>query len=476
MRTFNSSLIFFILVCIAACTTKDLSGDIIIKNINIIDVRSNQVLNNQTIIIKGNKISEILAFSEDHNYKTGKLIDGSGKFIMPGLWDMHVHSAANASWHFPLFLAYGVTGVRNMHATVDSPLELTNNIKLRLTNGELLGPRFIANGPIIDGEPSVWPATVTVTAAGDARAAVNKLADNGADFIKVYDHLSRECYFAIMDQAKLRRIPVVGHIPYRVTPGEAAEAGQLTDEHMLGLECGCSARIDSLRSVREKNEKRESSFIEGIITEFEWFRQIYNTRDPALCDATLEAYRKAGMAILPNLVIHHNSNNPEEVLSDTATIQFIPRAMHEEWKMMSGPGPGEIIRSLMKPTTEARYENVRMMKKAGVMILAGTDVGNPMLVPGISLHQELKQLVEAGLTPGEAIQTATLNPALFLKADSLGIIEDGKLADLVILDKNPLVNINNTRTVVGVIKNGAYLDRKQLDELLKSNADKFKEN
>jgi len=479
MKIRQRNLISIYLIClfITGCRTNQKTGNLIIKNINIIDVRSGQIISNQTIVIKGNKISEIFPYSQKHNYRTKILIDGTGQFIIPGLWDMHVHSAGSASWHFPLFLAYGVTGVRNMHTIVDSPLLLTNALKRQLDAGELTGPRFIANGPIIDGTPSVWPATVTVINPDQAKEAVNKLVDGGADFIKVYDHLSRDCYFAIMSQAKLRNIPVTGHVPYRVLPSEAAAAGQISDEHMLGLQCGCSNRADSLRLVREKNEKRELSFIEGLISEFAWERQIYNTRDTALCIATLEEYRKAGMAVTPNLVIHYNNNNPHEVLSDTATMKYIPKEMREEWAKMAGPGPGDVIHDLMRPTSQARYDNVRLIKKTGVMILAGTDVGNPMLVPGISLHQELKQLVLAGLTPGEALQTATLNPGRFLKAiDSLGTIEVGKLADLVILAKNPLESIDNTRTITMVIKNGIYFDSNKLNLLLSEVAHKFKDN
>jgi imidazolonepropionase-like amidohydrolase len=468
-----------ILICVSiiGCRNKKISGDLIIKDINIVDVKSNQVLYNQTIVIRGNKIAEIIPYAANHDYHAKNLIEGSGKYIIPGLWDMHVHSAYARTWHFPLFLAYGITGVRNMHATDDSALALVTTIKRQLANGDLLGPRFIANGPIVDGEPAVWPGTVIVRTVNEARAAVNKLADGGADFIKVYDHLTRDCYFAIMDQAKRRGIPVAGHVPYRVLPEEAAEAGQRTDEHMLGLQCGCSSRADSLRFAREKNEKHKRSFIEGLISEFKTERLLYDTRNPVLCAATLEIYHKKGMAIVPNLVIHHNNNNPEETLFDTAAMQLIPGTMRDEWKGMAGPGPGEIIRTLMRPTREGRYDNVRLMKEAGVMILAGTDVGNPMLIPGISLHQELKLLVEAGLTSAEALQTATLNPARFLGAtDSLGTIEVDKLADLVVLDKNPLKDISNTRAINGVIKNGIYLDKNGLNQLLKKLKDRFKTN
>lgn len=438
-----------------------------IRGATVVDVTDGSLRSAQTVLVEGNRIAVVGPVDKVKVPDDAEVVQAAGGYLIPGLWDMHVHSAASVTWHFPLFLAQGVTGVRNMHSTVDSALALTNTIKRQLAEGELLGPRFLANGPIIDGEPSVWPGSVVVRTAEEARAAVDSLTDGGADFIKVYSRLTRDAYFAIVDQAKQRRIPVVGHVPYRVRPEEAAEAGQLTDEHMLGLQMGCSTRADSVRSQTEQQELSESSFIEGIISESKLERVLYDTRDPSLCAAMLKVYRKNGMAVVPNLVLPHNNNYPDEVISDTVSMKFIPKSMHAQWSAMAGPGPGDMIRSLMQPTREARNDNVRLLNDAGVMLLAGTDVGNPMLVPGISLHKELMLLVDAGLTPLEALQTATLNPARFLGAeDSLGTVEAGKFADLVLLDANPLEDIRNTQRILAVVSNGRLIRRSQLNRLL----------
>ena len=171
--------------------------------------------------------------------------------------------------------------------------------------------------------------------------------------------------------------------------------------------------------------------------------------------------------VVPNLVMDRNNGWPDDVLSDKATVRFVPARARTQWQQRAGAGPGDEIRGLLRPTWAKRLENVRLLRDARVRILAGTDVGNPLLLPGGSLHQELALLVEAGLSPLEALQAATLNAARSLdRADSLGTIEPGKLADLVLLDDNPLEDIRNTQKIAAVVLNGRYLDRQALDDLL----------
>lgn len=461
MRAFVAIAILSIVVA-APLAAQD-PPSIVIQNVVVVDVTDGSLLDNRTVLVEGNRIAAVGAVDKVGVPDDAEVVDGAGGFLIPGLWDMHVHSAANVSWHFPLFVAYGVTGVRNMHTTVDTALALTTDIQRRLAEGKLLGPRFLANGPIMDGEPPVWPGTVVVNTATEGRAAVDSLAHGGADFIKVYDHLSREAYFAIADQARRRGFPMVGHVPYRVRPEEAAEVGQRTDEHMLGLQWGCSVRADSLRAERRRSDSWNLSFFEGLLAEFRVERALYDTRSPFLCTSTLEAYRKNGMAVVPNLVIHHNNNHADQVLRDTVHTRFIPRAMRSQWEQRAG-GP---ITELMRPTWEARKDNVRLMSEADVLILAGTDLGNPMLIPGLSLHQELELLFQAGLTSLEALQTATLNPAQFFgRTDELGTVTEGKLADLVLLEANPLEDITNTRRIRAVVADGRLYRRSDLDRLL----------
>ena len=443
------------------------SSRLAIRGAAVVDVTDGSLRPDQVVLVEGRWIAALGSVAAVDIPADAQVVEAAGKYLIPGLWDMHVHSAVDAGRHFPVLLGYGVTGVRNMHSTVDTALALTTAIQRRLARGESLGPRFLANGPIVDGEPSVWPGAMVVRTAAEAKAAVDSLTDGGADFIKVYDNLTREAYFALARRAQHRGIPMVGHVPFRVRPQEAAEAGQRTDEHMIGLEHGCSTRADSVRVERGRLAELTAPFPEGLIASFRLDRALYDTRDPTLCAATIEVYRRRGMAVVPTLVIQHNNSHRNEVLSDPSIMRFVPAAIRRQWQAGASSGPGTVIASLMRPTAAARAHNVRLLKEGGVLILAGTDLGNPMLVAGISLHQELALLAEAGLTPLEAIQAATLNPARFLHArDSLGTVEAGKIADLVLLEANPLENIRNTRRINAVVVNGRLLDRTQLDQML----------
>ena len=228
-----------------------------IRGITLVDVRDGSLHPEHTVLVTGNRIAAVGPGREVAVPDDAEVVEAAGLYLIPGLWDMHVHSvaaldAANPAiaaqdWHLPLFLAHGVTGVRNMgDGTVDVTLELSKLIRRQLAEGSRRGPpRFLTAGPTIDGDPYLGGSQkLVVRTAPDAQAAVERLASNGADLIKVYENLSREAYFAIMDEARRRGIPVDGHVPFRVTPEEAADAGQRTAEHPEALAAGCSTAAE----------------------------------------------------------------------------------------------------------------------------------------------------------------------------------------------------------------------------------------
>jgi hypothetical protein len=311
---------------------------------------------------------------------------------------------------------------------------------------------------------------VVVRTAADARAVVDTLADHGADFVKVYTNLSREAYFGIMDRARERGIPVDGHVPFRVRPSEAADAGQRTFEHLLAMALGCSSVADSERKefARVLADPDRSAVVDRAPLElFRHERRLYDTRDPAACAETIAAYRRNGVAEAPSLVGYHDVVNAKEVLSDSPDLRLVPPAVRRNWQARLESETGRTVRAILGPLVPLQLENTRLLHQAGVMLLAATDVGIPMLVPGVSLHEELAMLVEAGLTPLEALRTATVNPARVVGlADSLGTIEVGRLADLVLLDANPLENVANTRRIRAVVADGRLYRRADLDRLL----------
>ena len=354
--------------------------------------------------------------------------------------------------------------------TADPTLELTRSVKRRLAEGKLNGPRLIANGPAIDGDPPLTSNPVVVRTASEAAAVVDKLADHGADFIKVYENLPREAYFAIMNQARHRGIRVDGHIPFRVLPKEAADAGQRTFEHVLAMALGCSTKAESEREefARVLSDSSRSPVIEQTPLElFRHERRLYDAQDPSACAETIEAYRRNGVAEDPTLVGYHHVVNAKKILSDPTSMRLVPMGIRRNWENSMESEIGRIIQSILSPIVPLQSENVRLLNDAGVLLLAGTDVGIPTLVPGVSLHEELVLLVEAGLTPLEALRAATLNPVRVLSlADALGTIESGKLADLVLLQANPLADIRNTQRIRAVVANGRLYRRADLDRFL----------
>jgi imidazolonepropionase-like amidohydrolase len=455
-----------------------------IRAVTVIDVMDGSLHPEQTVLIAGNRIVAVGTTDTLQLPRNAELAEARGGYLIPGLWDMHVHSVgpvagdtANPSiapqdWHLPLFLAYGVTGVRNMNdRTGDVTLTQTKTIKRQLAEGTRRGPpRFLSAGPAVDGDPYLMSKKVVVRTAVEARAVVEQLASNGADLIKVYENVSREAYFAITDEARRRQIPVDGHLPFRITAEEAAMAGQRTVEHPEAFAAGCSTAADAER----KRFARVLAEYDGppggetlLLMQMGHLRALYDTRDPSTCASTLETYRHNGMAVTADLLVYHYIVHAEQVLSDTARMRFVPETIRRNWKSFIESGTIRQVQSIVRPIPALELENVRLANEAGVMLLAATDVDIPMGVPGLSLHEELARLVEAGLTPLQALQAATRNPARVLGlADSLGRIEPGKLADLVLLDANPLEDIRNTQKIRAVVADGRLYRRAELDRLM----------
>ena len=432
---------------------------LVIDHATVVNVNDGSLLRNMAVVITGDRISAVTASAKAKPLKGAQVVDGSGKFVIPGLWDMHVHTIFG-DWLpkdekiiLPLFVANGITGVRDM----GGDLEELKVWRAQIAAGKLLGPRMVISGPMLDGPVPRFPSSAPVKDAADGKRVVDELQKSGADFIKIQSLIPRDGYFAAADEAKKLGIPFVGHVPDAVRASEASNAGQASIEHFTGIFEACSPMEDQFL----KGPKGPGKFVE--------------TYDQARAKTLIELLTKNQTWQVPTLVWEHGQwlIDESDFAKDPLT-KYAPAAWKDRtWPMFTK----DILKDMdtdplpvRERFTQMELEMVNQMHKAGVPFLAGTDTAAGVHVfPGFSLHEELTYFVKAGLTPLEALQTATRNPAVFLgKTSDFGSVESGKLADLVVLDANPLDDTRNTQKIRAVVLAGKYFSREQLDAMLRS--------
>jgi imidazolonepropionase-like amidohydrolase len=432
---------------------------LVFRNVTVIDIRSGVRQPMMTVAIVGNRISAI--GKKLKIPKNAVIVDGNGKFLIPGLWDMHVHvfnnsyqpGTDNHKLYFPLLLANGVTGVRDLW-TDEEDLKLVAKWNADAAAGLMLAPRIAPGSDIVDGVPMHMPNMAGVATPDEARQKVRELKASGAGFIKVYWRLKPDVYFAIADESKKLGIPFAGHVPFAVSAFDASEAGQESIEHLTGLLETCSSKEEELRKATDLTPPQ--------ITE-----QLWQTHDEAKCRELFRRFAKNKTWQIPNMVLHRMlAFRREENFRSDVRLKYAPAHEVEEW-IKPPTQPQVFTLGVRKQRLAKLIKTVGIMHGMEVSILAGTDLGNPLIFAGFSLHDELELLVQAGLTPIQSLRTATLNPAKYLGMEKeLGTIEPRKLADLVLLDADPLADISNTKKISAVVVNGRLLDRKVLDKML----------
>jgi imidazolonepropionase-like amidohydrolase len=445
-----------------------------ISDVTVIDATGAPAKPNMTVIITGDRITEIAKTGEVAIPKSAQVIDGKGKFVIPGLWDMHVHTVIGSlpKYYFPLFIANGVTGVRDMAAD----LGLLKQLRKEINENGLVGPRLIG-GQMVDGPIPFWPGLpISVSDEASARQAAASAKDRGADFIKVYSLIPRQPYFVLADEAKKRRIPFAGHVPLSVSAAEASDAGQKSIEHLEGIFLACSAEEAELRKVLEQ-AVRDANDIDQIRTSL--VRVLNQTEERALetysqekAAALFARFAKNGTWQAPTLVVKRaGAFMDDSDFTNDPRLKYLRPGLVEGWKnkddwRLKNRTPEKSARYRM--IFQKQLELVLAMHRAGVKMLAASDAVVWYVVPGFSLHDEMELFVKAGLSPMEALQTATLNPATYLGLiDSVGTVERGKKADLVLLESDPLENISNTKKINAVVVNGKLIARVALDKMLR---------
>lgn len=400
---------------------------LVFKNVTVIDMKAGLPKSGITVVIHRNRIVATGSSSVIRTIaipKNALTIDGHRKFLLPAFWDMHVHLGTedfDRNSYLPLFIANGVTGIRIMDGEPEY-----HQWRKEIENGSLIGPRmFIASRVVGFSE-------LSNISEARAREEVKRAKKEGADFVKVHDNVPRQSYFALIDEAKGLNLPVEGHVPTSISAAEASAAGQKSIEHSTGLD-------------EAKSDESKAKVLSAL----------FKMNRTWLCPTLI---MRNNYATLDNLALAHDPR-----------LKYVKPSWRKRWLGMTKAAADMPTAEWSKRKEMIRKEKflVASMQQRGVGILAGTDDANPYAMVGFGLHDELAMLVDAGLTPIQALQAATLNPAKFFdKLDSLGTIEKGKLADLVLLDANPLTDIRNTKRISAVVVNGRYFPPAALQKIL----------
>ena len=418
--------------------------------VTVLPLETTATLPDQTVVVRGDRIERVAPRAEVAVPAGARVIDGRGRYLLPGLIDAHVHLARTQD--LAILLALGVTTVRNMWG---APIHLA--WRDRIARGELPGPRIVTAGPIVDGFPPAHLGSLIVHDAAEADQAIALHRRLGYDFVKIYNRLSPEVFDRLAADAARDGLAIAGHVPWEVPLDHAVNAGMRSIEHLTGFlaalqaadspVAGATDRVSRAKQIDHVDEARLAALVERVAA--------HHTFD------------------VPTLGVMDSAGSAAEVrdLLARPEMRWLPpweRALAEP----ALDEPEELDRDRRRIALLGRI--VAALDRAGAPIATGTDLENPLVIPGFSLHHELELLVQAGLSPLAALRAATRSGAELLgRSRELGAVAAGLGADLVLLDANPLDDIRHTRRVAGVMARGRYLARGELDAMLAQIADDF---
>jgi len=442
-------------------------ADLLIRGAGIVDVAHGRVLLHQSVAVRGNNI---VAVGPDHSiarrFDARQSVDASGKFVMPGLWDMHVHFGGGQELIgenkalLPVYVAYGVTAVRDCAADIS-----TSVIEWReeVAKGSLLGPTIFTSGPKLEGYKPIWKGTLEVGTPAEVNAALDKLQAMKVDFVKITDNtLKPDIFLYALKEAKRRGMRTSAHTPYALTIEQAVDTGLNSIEH-----------IDYLIKAGSPREKQVGAlYAAGKISYGDATNAFVDSFDPAYAIHQYRALAAKGVFVTPTLNMGRIlANLDREDHSKDPGLAYIGPGLRKtyDWRIerAAKATPEQVAARHKEYDLSARV--LPMLVEAGIPILAGTDAGylNSFNYPGEGLHEELERYVEAGLTPQQALASAILTGPRFLgHSDRYGSVTAGKAADLLVLDANPLKSVAATRGINAVVLHGRLLDRAALDKLL----------
>jgi imidazolonepropionase-like amidohydrolase len=429
----------------------------IITNVNIIDIVNDSIIMNQSIVVENNRITQISPADSILNLSNNEIIDANEKFAMAGLWDMHSHLAFQVAPQtaMPLHIANGVTNIRDMQgiANIDKERRLWRE---EIESGNLLGPRIIGFADAIVGDNYD---------ERDVTKVLNRSAKDKRTFKKIYSNILAERYFKLAKQAKNQGVDFAGHYPDAVNPKDASDAGQRSFEHahlFIDFSHAAAKKQREFNRVINLGEEEPDKALKVTVRErlanfdynkFYELTDVMVKNEPYFCPTHITKRYEASV-------------HKDEFLND-ANLKYIPYLIYNIWKD-DIKGTKERDPQLVTDFYKKGLELTGFSHKRGLKILAGTDSYDPYSFPGFSLHSELEQLVKAGLSPAEALATATINPSeYFAVSNDYGTIEKGKVADILLLNENPLIDIKNSTSIDMIFFNGSLYNREELDGLLK---------
>ncbi|MFB4317095.1 amidohydrolase family protein [Actinomadura sp. 21ATH] len=453
------------LPAVLAADARAASPVIVVTGGTLIDGTGAPPRRDATVVLVGDRIAWTGHRREMPAPAGARVVDARGRYVIPGLWDMHTHWTELEKISPPLYLANGVTGIREMWGYAEA-----REIRRRMDSGEVLGPRMVLAGNIIDGPVSLLgPPAALVRTPDEARAAVREDARNGADFVKIYSYLDRELLDAIAAEARAAGLPLAGHHVYRLGVGEVTGAGMRSFEHLHGMPIPLSSREEEFRRAIAATPLDPADPRAFFRTMRELERRAAATYSPAKARSVYGHWRRAGTWQSPTLTVNRVMTSPPDTYAGDPRLKYIPEALHPVWanavRLNAPSTPEDVARQAAYFRFQVRL--VGEMYEAGVGVLGGTDCGNPYCFPGFGVHDELELLAEAGLTPMQALQTMTRDAARYLgRGGTMGTVTPGKAADLVVLDADPLADIRNTRRVGEVVTRGRLITRAGRERML----------
>ncbi|HST09438.1 MAG TPA: amidohydrolase family protein, partial [Terriglobales bacterium] len=409
----------------------------------VLTMEDDKVLPHRDVLVRDGIIRNVEQHkSKKHLANDATVVGGTGKFLLPGFADMHVHTDFGDEQQLKLYVVHGITTVLNLNG---SPQAL--EWKRKITSGEMLGPTFYTSGQIVDGDPPTNNTHLVVKTRAEAEKTVDEQAAAGYDFVKPYSALSRDEYAGVVDAARRDHVRLVGHVPWDVGVQGTIDAHQDAIAHVEELYRYFVDRHKKPPPDTKPDPSKISTLATSLRDNHVWVITTLSANTDILKQAT---------------ALDTVLNSPE--------MKFVPKSYLDDCKTGGDPytkrGSDWVLQNqIMVPFL---FKIAAGLKAAGVPMMAGTDATNPIQVPGISLHDELEQLVEAGLTPYEALVTTTRNPQIFLgRLKDVGTVTAGKTADLVLLDGSPLDSITNTRKIRGVMVRGRWLDYSEIEQVKK---------